>query len=89
MMQHGDDECRLYVERLGLRLKSLRDWRHMTQEDVATAAMMPRTQIGQIERGQRAPSIVSLNHLAIALDLEGGHLLLPRSVGRHRHGGIQ
>jgi len=73
-----------YLTRFGMRLRWLRVYRQLSQEELAERAGLDRTTIGQFERGHRSVSIVFLDPLAHALDLGEGHLLLPRAAGRHR-----
>lgn len=52
---------------LGAVLRSLRDARHLTQEQVAARSRLDRTYIGGVERGERNLSFRSLSRILRAL----------------------
>jgi DNA-binding XRE family transcriptional regulator len=67
-----EDERRLKA--FGLRMKLLRVSRGWSQEQLAEAAGMHRTVIGQVERGQRGMNILGLWHLSRAFGVPIGDL---------------
>jgi transcriptional regulator with XRE-family HTH domain len=56
-------------ERLGERLRELREARRLTQQEVATRAGLSRAFLSQVERNQVSPSVASVSRIAQALDL--------------------
>lgn len=62
-------------KKFGEQLRKLRQEKDLTQEELADKAGMHFTYIGQIERGQRNPSLVNLHKLAKALKVSAGTLL--------------
>ena len=67
-------EQRRFLRAFGLRLKTLRVQRDLTQDEMARKAGLHRTFLGQLERGQRGINIAELPSLAAAFDLEIGEL---------------
>lgn len=68
------------LKEFGLRIKSLRNHRKWTQEDLANETGFHRTYIGMIERGERN---ISLTHLAVfakAFEMNISRLLDLREV---------
>lgn len=65
MATGGQAEAELVA--LGQRLRSLREACQMTQHDLAEAATLHWTYVGQMERGRRNPSYLVLVRLAKAL----------------------
>lgn len=61
--------------KLGKRVRALRDELEWTQEDLADAAGMHWTYVGQIERGLRNLSLTNLLKLAVALKVDPGDLV--------------
>lgn len=61
--------------KFGNQLRKLRRERGWSQEDLADAAKMHFTYIGQIERGLRNPSLINLHRIARALKIKAGELL--------------
>lgn len=59
----------------GVHLRELRKKKGLTQEELADKAGMHFTYIGQIERGIRNPSLINLQKIAKALDIDAGKLL--------------
>ncbi len=62
-------------ERLGERLRALREARDMSQGDLAKVLAIPPTNVSAIERGVRGLSLQQLAKLATALDVSPGDLL--------------
>jgi DNA-binding XRE family transcriptional regulator len=69
-----EDRARLAA--FGLRIKLLRVSRSWSQEQLAEAAGMHRTFIGQVERGQRGLNVLGLWRLAGAFNIPIGDLFL-------------
>lgn len=62
---------------VGRRLRELRQVVGLSQEDVALTAGLDRSYVGQIERGERNVSLVTIHKLASALGVAPHVLLLP------------
>jgi transcriptional regulator with XRE-family HTH domain len=60
---------------LAVRLTALRQSKGVTQEQVAGAARVSRTQIANLERGRGDPSISSLIALAAYFEVSTAYLL--------------
>ncbi|MGK9147592.1 helix-turn-helix domain-containing protein [Plantibacter flavus] len=60
---------------LGERLRTVRNERQLTLEDLGDLAEMHWTNIGKIERGQVHPSVETLVRLSTALDVDPGTLI--------------
>ena len=69
-----EDRARLAA--FGLRIKLLRVSRGWSQEQLAEAAGMHRTFIGQVERGQRGLNVLGLWRLAGAFNIQIGDLFV-------------
>jgi transcriptional regulator with XRE-family HTH domain len=67
-----------------MRIKLIRTRRRMTQEQLADAAGMHRTFVGQVERGQRGFNIASLPRLARALSVSIADLFDDRAGRGHQ-----
>ncbi len=65
-MPAGDD----IKARFGHRLRELRQARGISQEELAFRAGLHRTYVSSAERGQRNVSLVNLEKLSEALELE-------------------
>lgn len=63
------------VRSLGRSVRSLREARHWSQEQLAEQAGLNRSYIGEIERGSVIASVVTVEKLARALDVTISHLL--------------
>jgi DNA-binding XRE family transcriptional regulator len=72
----GGAEDRARLKAFGLRIKLLRVSRGWSQEQLAEAASMHRTFIGQVERGQRGLNVLGLWRLADAFDVSIGDLFV-------------
>lgn len=55
--------------RIGQRIKELREINTMSQKDLAYAADLDRSYIASIENGQRNVSIINIEKIAIALNV--------------------
>lgn len=56
-------------KKIGQRIKDLREKKSMSQKDLAYAADLDRSYIASIENGQRNVSIVNIEKIATALDV--------------------
>lgn len=61
---------RAVLREFGERVRSAREARGWTQEDLAAEAGLDRTYIGGIERGERNLALLNMNKLAGALNEE-------------------
>ena len=59
---------------LGLRIRNVRDIRGLSQEKLAERARINNSFLSQVERGRKAPSLKTLNSIALALDVTLGQL---------------
>lgn len=55
------------LEQFGMNLRVLRVKAKLSQEALASEAGMDRSYIGDLERGERNPSLISLLQLSMAL----------------------
>jgi transcriptional regulator with XRE-family HTH domain len=62
-------------ERFGLAVKAGREALGLTQEELAERAGIHRTYLSDVERGSRNVSLLNIERLASALDLEASDLL--------------
>lgn len=60
---------------LGLRVRSLRQARGLTQERLGELADLNYKYLGSVERGEGNPSLVVLERIAVALEVELSDLL--------------
>ena len=58
------------TNKVGLRIKELRKIMSITQEGLAFKAGIDRTYINSVENGKRNISIINLEKICIALDVE-------------------
>ena len=56
-------------KQLGARIRYLRQQKNMTIEDLALEAEINRNYLSDLERGTRNPTVVVLNKIAKALDI--------------------
>lgn len=54
---------------LGLRIRQLRNEKHMSQEELAFKAGISPAHLGQIERAVKNPTIDTIGKIAVALDI--------------------
>ena len=64
-----------FLKAFGIRLKSLRLQKCFSQEQLGLIAELDRTYISGIERGLRNVSLINLERLALALNVEPAELL--------------
>ncbi len=57
----------MITERIGARIRELRNQQGISQEKLALKAEIDRTYLAGVERGKRNPSIKSLEKILIAL----------------------
>lgn len=55
-------------EQLGQMVKKMREYRKLTQSELADKSGLSRVTVGQIERGNAEPSLGNLHKIATALD---------------------
>lgn len=67
--------------RFGLAVRELRRLRGWSQEDLAAEASLNRTYLGEVERGQVSPSLVTAAKLAQALAVPLAELLARAEPG--------
>lgn len=65
-----------FVQDFGLAVRQLREARNWSQEQLAAQSNLNRSYVGEIERGQVAPSLVTLHKLALALLISASELLM-------------
>jgi len=56
-------------QRVGLRIKALRNERKITQEGLALKSGLDRTYINSVENGRRNISVETLSKITVAFDL--------------------
>ena len=61
---------------VGERIRILRQHKHLTQEQLGELAGLNPSYVGQVERGQRTPSVNAIHAIARALGVDPGFLLL-------------
>ncbi len=70
----GQKEVSQLREKFGLRVRSLRTARSLTQEQLAERAGISVDFLSLIERGKNAPSFENLDELADALEVSAAEL---------------
>lgn len=63
------------IERIGMRIKALREKRKLSQEALAERAGITRGYLARLETGRHEPTLTMLGKLAKALKVEIGELL--------------
>ena len=86
-----DASQREIAEAIGQRIKTRRNDRGESQEDVSVRSGLHRTAVGQLERGERVPRVDTLLKLAGSLDVSIGDLVGPLvwSPGEYLSGGFR
>ena len=64
------------TEAFGVALKNLRELRCLSQEKLAHTSGLHRTYISLLERGEKSPSIETVNKLSKALDVSMSQFFL-------------
>lgn len=59
-----------YIDKLGVRIRQLREEKNISQQVLADICNMPKSSIGRIERGEVSVTIKSLIKISNALDIE-------------------
>jgi transcriptional regulator with XRE-family HTH domain len=67
----------------GRRVRSVRQLRDLTQEQLAEMAKISPEYVGKIERGRASPSFNSIAHLASALEVDPRILFDFSDLGEH------
>ena len=70
-----DLEMQKYVNHIGLAIVYYRRLRKLTQAELGEKSDLATNYIGQIERGERCPSLTTLIKIANALDTSGSKIL--------------
>lgn len=65
------------LRQIGERIRELRKARGLSQDKLAYAIPLDRAHIGSIERGIKAPTVLTLLRIADALEVEVGELFPP------------
>jgi len=63
------------VSSFGTTVRQLREQRGWSQEALAEQADLNRSYVGELERGQAIPSLLTLKKLSMALDVSLSNLL--------------
>lgn len=63
------------LERIGMRIKVLREKRGLSQEELATRAGISRGYLARLETGRHEPTLTTLEKLAKALRVKVARLL--------------
>jgi transcriptional regulator with XRE-family HTH domain len=74
------DSAAKLQRQLGVTVRSERQSRKRTQQQLAVDAELSLTYIGEIERGQRMVSLDTLQRVARALDLTAAELLVKAGI---------
>ena len=61
--------------KFGARVRKFRKKRGLTQEQLAFKANLHRTYIGMIERAEKNITLINIEKIAIALEIEISHLI--------------
>ena len=77
------EECDIKIK-FGLRLRELRKARNISQEELMAATGIPRTYLSEVERGIRNISIVNVEKIARALDVDAMEMFNFRKVSSSR-----
>lgn len=63
------------VSSFGISVRQLREQQGWSQEALAERADLNRSYVGELERGQAIPSLLTLKKLALALDMSLASLM--------------
>ena len=69
-------------QRIGWNLRRLRKKHDISQEDFATDSGFDRGYISGVERGVRIPSVLVLERIAVALEVDVAELFDAREAGQ-------
>jgi len=73
-------------EKIGQRIKELREASSMSQKDLSYAADLDRSYIASVENGQRNISIVNIEKIAIALGVTLKEFFNDGEFNKHSRG---
>jgi len=71
---YSGEEKNLLIK-VGQRIRALRLRSGLSQEKLAFASELDRTYIGSVERGERNISVINLNKISVALNINSFELL--------------
>ncbi len=71
----ADEHTSALLAQFGLTVRRLRSERGLSQERLADVAGLHRTYVGEVERGLRNVSLVNLDRIARALEIDLSQLL--------------
>ncbi|MGI8968455.1 MAG: helix-turn-helix domain-containing protein [Chloroflexota bacterium] len=74
--RRGQVEDRAVLQAWGATIRRYRQWKHWSRRELAARAGLSPVFLGEIERGEKDPSSLSLARLANALDIPFTELLL-------------
>jgi transcriptional regulator with XRE-family HTH domain len=69
------DGNRHLLAQFGAKVRDFRQRQSISQEELADRAGVHRTYIGMIERGEKNPTLLSIQRVSLALDVEISALL--------------
>ena len=75
MRKSYSTEEKTLLIKVGQRIRELRLKSGLSQEKLAFASDLDRTYIGSVERGERNISIINLNKISVALNINSFELL--------------
>ena len=64
-----------YLQRLGIKLKIIRNIKKLSQDDIANELNIDKSYYSKVERGLTNPTIVYLRNLAQILEIELNELV--------------
>ena len=70
-----DEQSREKMKKIGLRIKEIRLQKHMSQQDLATTAVVSLPQVSEIERGNASMKLITFMRIAEALQVSADVLL--------------
>ena len=65
-----------FVQDFGMAVRQLREVRNWSQEQLAGHSDLNRSYLGEIERGQVSPSLITLHKLAQAFQMSATELIV-------------
>lgn len=71
MKKHNCD----FLRRFGNQIKRIRISKNMSQEKLALEAGLDRSYVGQVERGERNPSLKNVKRIAEAMNVSLSNLM--------------
>ncbi len=75
MQKSYSTEEKSLLIKVGQRIRELRLKSGMSQEKLAFASDLDRTYVGSVERGERNISVINLNKISVALNIDSFELL--------------